>query len=140
MLQTAAQHQYNKSALAVCLLPLHLLVALLICRDKEHSTIIYESPQPDTPLLRLAWNKQDPRYMAALLLDSPKVIILDIRYPTLPVAELSRHQACVNAVAWAPHSSQHICTAGDDSQVGAVQVLHGGCGQHIACLHMPRCR
>lgn len=34
------------------------------CRDKEHSTIIYESPQPDTPLLRLTWNKQDPRYIA----------------------------------------------------------------------------
>lgn len=30
-------------------------------RDKEHSTIIYEAPQPDTPLLRLGWNKQDPR-------------------------------------------------------------------------------
>ncbi len=42
-------------------------------RDKEHSTIIYESPQPDTPLLRLGWNKQDPRYMATLLMDSPKV-------------------------------------------------------------------
>ena len=27
-------------------------------RDKEHSTIIYESPHPDTPLLRLGWNKQ----------------------------------------------------------------------------------
>lgn len=27
-------------------------------RDKEHSTIIYESPRPDTPLLRLSWNKQ----------------------------------------------------------------------------------
>ena len=27
-------------------------------RDKEHSTIIYESPQPATPLLRLGWNKQ----------------------------------------------------------------------------------
>ncbi len=25
-------------------------------------------------------------------------------------------QACVNALAWAPHSSCHICTAGDDSQ------------------------
>lgn len=85
-------------------------------RDKEHSTIIYESPQPDTPLLRLGWNKQDPRYMATLLMDSPKVVILDIRYPTLPIAELSRHQAPVNALAWAPHSSQHICTAGDDSQ------------------------
>jgi WD repeat-containing protein 68 len=85
-------------------------------RDKEHSTIIYESPQPDTPLLRLGWNKQDPRYMATILMDASKVVVLDIRYPTLPVAELQRHQASVNAIAWAPHSSCHICTAGDDSQ------------------------
>eukprot|EP00195_Chlamydomonas_chlamydogama_P005387 CAMPEP_0202891988 /NCGR_PEP_ID=MMETSP1392-20130828/1870_1 /ASSEMBLY_ACC=CAM_ASM_000868 /TAXON_ID=225041 /ORGANISM="Chlamydomonas chlamydogama, Strain SAG 11-48b" /LENGTH=330 /DNA_ID=CAMNT_0049575863 /DNA_START=272 /DNA_END=1264 /DNA_ORIENTATION=+ len=85
-------------------------------RDKEHSTIIYESPHPDTPLLRLGWNKQDPRLMATLLMDSSKVVILDIRYPTLPIAELQRHQACVNALAWAPHSSAHICTAGDDAQ------------------------
>lgn len=48
-------------------------------RDKEHSTIIYESPRPDTPLLRLGWNKQDPRYMATVLMDSTKVVILDIR-------------------------------------------------------------
>lgn len=85
-------------------------------RDKEHSTIIYESPQPDTPLLRLGWNKQDPRYMATILMDSSKVVVLDIRFPTLPVAELQRHQACVNSIAWAPHSSCHLCTAGDDSQ------------------------
>lgn len=85
-------------------------------RDKEHSTIIYESSQPETPLLRLGWNKQDPRYMATILMDSSKVVVLDIRYPTLPVAELRRHQAPVNALAWAPHSSCHICTAGDDSQ------------------------
>jgi DDB1- and CUL4-associated factor 7 len=45
-----------------------------------------------------------------------QVVVLDIRFPTLPVAELQRHQACVNALAWAPHSSCHICTAGDDSQ------------------------
>ncbi|EFJ29542.1 hypothetical protein SELMODRAFT_146202 [Selaginella moellendorffii] len=85
-------------------------------RDKEHSTIIYESPQPDTPLLRLGWNKQDPRYMATIFMDSVRVVILDIRLPTLPVAELQRHQGTVNAIAWAPHSSCHICTAGDDSQ------------------------
>eukprot|EP00959_Pyramimonas_sp_CCMP1952_P236005 4932309-Pyramimonas_sp.AAC.1 len=41
-------------------------------RDKEHSTIIYESPQPETPLLRLSWNKQDARYMATILMDSSK--------------------------------------------------------------------
>lgn len=85
-------------------------------RDKEHSTIIYESSQPDTPLVRLGWNKQDPRYMATIIMESPKVVVLDIRYPTLPVTELQRHQASVNAIAWAPHSSCHICTAGDDSQ------------------------
>ncbi|EXB41429.1 WD repeat-containing protein LWD1 [Morus notabilis] len=85
-------------------------------RDKEHSTIIYESSDPDTPLVRLGWNKQDPRYMATIIMDTAKVVVLDIRFPTLPVVELQRHQASVNAIAWAPHSSCHICTAGDDSQ------------------------
>ncbi|KAG6787178.1 hypothetical protein POTOM_008812 [Populus tomentosa] len=85
-------------------------------RDKEHSTIIYESSEPDTPLVRLGWNKQDPRYMATIIMDSAKVVVLDIRFPTLPVVELQRHHSSVNAVAWAPHSSCHICTAGDDSQ------------------------
>ncbi|KAK0603659.1 hypothetical protein LWI29_007254 [Acer saccharum] len=85
-------------------------------RDKEHSTIIYESPQPDTPLLRLAWNKQDLRYMATVLMDSNKVVIMDIRSPTMPVAELERHKAGVNAIAWAPQSCRHICSVGDDTQ------------------------
>ncbi|KAH9294022.1 hypothetical protein KI387_040775, partial [Taxus chinensis] len=55
-------------------------------------------------------------------------------YPTVPFAELQRHQACVNALAWAPHSSYHICTAGDDAQAliwelsGASQPLVEGGG------------
>lgn len=92
-------------------------VRIFDLRDKEHSTIVYESPEPDTPLLRLAWNKRDLRYMATILMDSNKVVILDIRSPTMPVAELERHQASVNAVAWAPQSGRHICSAGDDAQV-----------------------
>ena len=32
------------------------------------------------------------------------------------MAELQRHTAPVNTLAWAPHSSCHICTAGDDAQ------------------------
>jgi DDB1- and CUL4-associated factor 7 len=43
-------------------------------------------------------------------------IILDIRIPSIPVAELGGHLGCVNAAAWAPHSSCHICTAGEDNQ------------------------
>ncbi|XP_010251384.1 PREDICTED: protein TRANSPARENT TESTA GLABRA 1 [Nelumbo nucifera] len=91
-------------------------VRIFDLRDKEHSTIVYESPQPDTPLLRLSWNKQDLRYMATILMDSNKVVILDIRSPGLPVAELERHRACINAIAWAPQSCRHICSAGDDAQ------------------------
>lgn len=63
-------------------------------RDKEHSTIIYESPQPDTPLLRLGWNKQDPRYMATILMDSSMVVVLDIRYTVCLSANLPAKNHC----------------------------------------------
>ncbi|KAH0451850.1 hypothetical protein IEQ34_019149 [Dendrobium chrysotoxum] len=91
-------------------------VRIFDLRDKEHSAIVYESPRPDTPLLRLAWNKMDVRYMATILMDSNQVVVLDIRSPAVPVAELQRHRASVNAVAWAPQSARHLCSAGDDGQ------------------------
>ena len=81
-------------------------------RDKDHSTIVYESPTPDTPLLRLGWNKQNPRYMATMEMDSSKVVVLDIRVPALPVAELKKHRAAVNTLAWAPHSSRTYAPPG----------------------------
>ena len=90
-------------------------VRMFDLRSLEHSTIIYESPKLE-PLLRLEWNKQDPNYLATFMVDSRRTVILDIRVPSLPVAELGGHMGCVNAVAWAPHSSCHICTAGDDSR------------------------
>lgn len=90
-------------------------VRMFDLRSLEHSTIIYESADL-TSLLRLCWNKQDPNYLATILMDSSKAVILDIRVPSLPAAELNGHGACINALAWAPHSSCHICTAGDDSQ------------------------
>lgn len=36
--------------------------------------------------------------------------------PSIPATELQGHHACVNSISWAPHSSCHICTAGDDRQ------------------------
>jgi len=90
-------------------------VRLFDLRSLEHSTIIYETPNME-PLLRLEWNKQDPNYLATFMVDSPHTIVLDIRQPCTPVAILGGHQGCLNAVAWAPHSSCHLCTAADDSQ------------------------
>ncbi|KAJ3417034.1 ddb1 and cul4 associated factor 7 [Chytridiales sp. JEL 0842] len=72
--------------------------------------MMVESP----PLLRLAWNKQDPNYIATFQSESSSVIILDIRVPAVPVTELHGHGASVNSINWAPHSSGHICTAADD--------------------------
>lgn len=110
-------------------------VRMFDLRSLEHSTIIYESPE-SVPLLRLAWNKQDPNYLATIPMESNKVIIIDVRFghqltvpvggnckfslhfriPSVPAAELEGHHGCVNAIAWAPHSSVHMCTAGEDSK------------------------
>jgi WD repeat-containing protein 68 len=90
-------------------------VRMFDLRHLEHSTIIYEDPA-HVPLLRLAWNKQDPNYLTTFAMDSLDVIILDTRMPCTPVARLNNHRACVNGVAWAPHSSCHLCTASDDRQ------------------------
>ena len=61
-------------------------VRMFDLRALEHSTIIFESAQasrdqPRTPLVRLAWNKQDPNYLATMPLDSTEIIILDVRVP-----------------------------------------------------------
>eukprot|EP00050_Salpingoeca_kvevrii_P005978 m.286770 g.286770 ORF g.286770 m.286770 type:complete len:337 (+) comp11637_c0_seq1:34-1044(+) len=90
-------------------------VRMFDLRSLDHSTIIYEDVST-TPLLRLAWNKQDPNYLSTFKMDDNKVIILDIRVPCVPVAELASHEAHVNGMAWAPHSSCHICTAADDKK------------------------
>ncbi|PIA40689.1 hypothetical protein AQUCO_02400034v1 [Aquilegia coerulea] len=45
-------------------------------RDKEHSTIIYESSEPDTPLVRLGWNKQDPRGIKLVLMQLLGLLIV----------------------------------------------------------------
>ena len=90
-------------------------VRMFDLRHLEHSTIIYEDPSHN-PLLRLSWNKQDTNYLTTISLDSIEVTILDIRVPCAPVARLNNHRAVVNGIAWAPHSSCHICTASDDHQ------------------------
>lgn len=91
-------------------------VRLFDLRSLEHSTIIYESPDM-TPLLRLRWNTRNPNYLATFAMDSPEVVILDIRQPSLPVALLDHRSStstnCVNAVSWAPHSAVHLASGGD---------------------------
>eukprot|EP00890_Picochlorum_soloecismus_P003946 jgi/Picsp_1/4552/NSC_01922-R1_protein len=91
-------------------------VRVLDLRDKEHTTILYEPPNRRHPLIKLAWNKQDPRFMAILESQTPIVSILDIRYPNTPLVTLHKHVDSANAVCWAPHSMGYLCSAADDGQ------------------------
>ena len=60
-------YMYNCHALSVC----------IFIRNLEHSTILYED-QKQQPLLRLAWNRQDPNYLATFAVDSPEVCIVTV--------------------------------------------------------------
>lgn len=55
-----------------CVLGADGSVRMFDLRHLEHSTIIYEDPA-HTPLLRLAWNKQDPNYLATVAMDACEV-------------------------------------------------------------------
>jgi WD repeat-containing protein 68 len=100
-------------------------------RSLEHSTIMYETANSgagtSTPLLRIAWNRLDNFYIAAVSSDSTRTVIIDVRMPSQPYTELvgqvssatsasSGHMASISAVAWAPHSACHIVTGADDAQ------------------------
>lgn len=87
-----------------------------VCRASEQSSVMFQmSGSPPPAILRIGWNKQDPRYLATLASKSSSVLIIDVRRPGAPLA-LSQHSAPVNAFDLSPTSAQHICTAGDDSR------------------------
>lgn len=88
-------------------------VRLFDLRSLEHSTILFET-QDVKPLLRICWNKQDPNYLATILVDGQEIIVLDVRVPSIPISTLDNHTASVNSVGWAPHSSCHLCSSADD--------------------------
>lgn len=82
-------------------------------RNLEHSTIIYETT-PHSPLLRVAWNKHNLNHIATIAMDTCGVILIDIRRPNYALKELWKPSSCVNAIAWAPHTRNHLlCGASD---------------------------
>ena len=57
---------------SVCWIGADGSVRMFDLRHLEHSTIIYEDVNHN-PLLRLAWNKQDPNYLATFAMDKSEV-------------------------------------------------------------------
>uniref|UniRef100_A0A7N2M4K6 Uncharacterized protein n=1 Tax=Quercus lobata TaxID=97700 RepID=A0A7N2M4K6_QUELO len=70
--------------------------------------------------------RADPRFIATVGMDSNRVVILDIRFPTSPLMELNKHKGSVNAVSWAPRIGRQLCTVGDDSRALIWEVVGQG--------------
>ncbi|CAK81839.1 unnamed protein product (macronuclear) [Paramecium tetraurelia] len=82
-------------------------------RALDHSTVLFET-ENNNPIVRLAWNKMDTNYLAIIEMDVNYVTLLDTRQPLLPLAKLKNHKDFVNAIAWAPESTTHLCSVSDD--------------------------
>lgn len=103
------------------------------CRDKEHSTIIYESGDGGAPLLRLGWNKQDPRYMATILMDSSKV--QTFRFQTLASSRPRRQVlACEQQTADSLRVLSHTPCSRTAAAAAACSSLQHVQGFHRRCL------
>ncbi|WOO84876.1 Protein TRANSPARENT TESTA GLABRA 1 [Vanrija pseudolonga] len=93
-------------------------------RQLEHSTILYETPN-SSPLSRIAFSNREHRHMLACFsMDDSRTLILDMRSPGQPVAELLGHQAPLGAIAWGSGGSGtgatgggFIASGGDDAQL-----------------------
>lgn len=99
-------------------------VRLFDLRSLEHSNIIYESSShpaarnTPSPLLRVEFNRMNSNLLATFHMDSPMVKILDVRYPSSPIAELvAVSNRSINCMSWSPTDANQIATGGDDSQV-----------------------
>lgn len=99
-------------------------VRLFDQRNLDHSTIIYEAPN-NRPLARLAWNRVNTYHLATLAMDTPGVIVIDIRRPSVALTVLSEFDECVNAIAWAPHSPSHLLCGSDDGYAMIYDVRTG---------------
>lgn len=75
--------------------------------------IVYESPD-HRPLVRVAFNKRDDRYLATFWNGGSTISVIDRRHTSYPVVQLSHHNAAVNSLSWSPHSRYELCSAGED--------------------------
>jgi WD repeat-containing protein 68 len=89
-------------------------VRIFDLREMEHCFIVYESPNL-SPLLRVTWNKLEATYLATFGVEGTEVVIIDIRFPSAPVGALhGAHSQPINSIGWAPLSTTHIASAGED--------------------------
>ncbi|PVV04765.1 hypothetical protein BB560_000724 [Smittium megazygosporum] len=70
-----------------------------------------------SPLLRISTSSLDANFVSILALDSPDVLIIDIRSPNNTYAKLSGHQDAVSGCEWSPVADHSLTTCSVDGSV-----------------------
>jgi WD repeat-containing protein 68 len=85
-------------------------------RDLRSSNIVFETKK-SVPLLRLMWNRLNKNYLITFGAFEKKIYVVDVRKPSVPCIELTNgHSGMLNSCYWAPNSSDHVCSVGDDGK------------------------
>ena len=91
-------------------------IRLFDLRCLDHSTIIYET-KDQTPITKIAWNSQNNNFISALGWNKDLIYIIDSRVAMVSLVELKTHTEPVSGMSWAPQSTSHICSVGEDKLV-----------------------
>ena len=107
-----------------------VLMKILISSEQTSNIVFQDAKQ----LIRLSWNQQVEEQIAVLSANKnhafisfllppflthfvplpPSSLPVDMRKPNEVLAEVGGHERYINAVHWAPHSGNHLCTSGED--------------------------
>lgn len=111
-------------------------VRLFDIRALDTCSILFES-QDNSPITRIAWNLNNPNFVAALGMDKNIIYIIDQRIANSPYAFLTYHTNVVNSVSWAPNSNAYICSAGDDKNalIWDIQLIANRTEDPIMCYN-----
>ena len=89
--------------------------------DMRSLTIIYEVPN-EVPLLKIDWNTVDSNYILTVPEINNEVLVIDVRYPSVPVAQLRYHRNAINDAHWCKNSGK-ILTCSDDNSLLVCDLL-----------------
>jgi WD repeat-containing protein 68 len=95
-------------------------------RNLEKGTILYEGQNSTSPLLRLAWNKRNPNYVALVEMDHYNIVLVDIRKPLKVCTLLESHKKALNSICWSPDKENLLCSGGDDCEAYIWDTQTGG--------------
>ncbi|ODV93733.1 hypothetical protein PACTADRAFT_51490 [Pachysolen tannophilus NRRL Y-2460] len=100
--------------------------------DLAHQRASVQTYTRPTPLLRLETSNYNVNHIATIEAHSNRILILDLRFPGVPLKILENHSGPVNSIKWHP-TKNYLLSGGDDCQALLYDLnsLEDADGSHI---------